>query len=79
MSIKKDILKKLFRHRYIGARHTEIKNATKGFPPHLSKDVKKQVKQMIKQNLILAKTSTKEIHISLNPKKIKEIKKIIFN
>jgi len=26
MPIKKAILKKLFKHRYIGARHTEIRN-----------------------------------------------------
>jgi len=74
MSIRKIILKKLFRHRYIGGRHTEIRNAIKGFPPPLLKEVKEEIKNLIKEDYLLSKMSTGEIHISLNPRKLNEIK-----
>ena len=73
MSIRRTILKKLFRHRYIGGRHTEIRNAMKGFPPHLLKEVKKEIKNLIKEGYLLSKPSTGEIHISLNPRMLDEI------
>jgi len=73
MSIKKALLKKLFRHRYIGGRHTEIRNAMKGFPPYLLKEVKKEILNLIKEGYLLSKPSTGEIHISLNPRMIDEI------
>lgn len=73
MSIKRAILKKLFKHRYIGARHTEIRNAMKGFPPHLLKEVKKEIQDLIRKNYLLAKISTGEIHVSLNPKMLDRI------
>ena len=77
MNIKRAILKKLFRHRYIGAKHTEIRNAMKGFPPHLLKQIKKEIQELIKQSYLLAKMSTGEIHISLNPRMLDEIIKEI--
>ncbi|MEK6830415.1 MAG: hypothetical protein AABX77_00090 [Nanoarchaeota archaeon] len=43
MTIRRDVLKKLFRHRYMGGKHTEIRNAMKGFPHHLLKEVKKEI------------------------------------
>jgi len=73
MNIKRAILKKLFRHRYIGARHTEIRNAIKGFPPPLLKQIKNEVQQLIRENYLLAKMSTGEIHISLNPRMLNKI------
>ena len=45
MSIKRVLLKKLFKHRYIGARHTEIRNAMKGFPPPILNEVRKEIKK----------------------------------
>ncbi|MBS3080296.1 hypothetical protein J4221_02405 [Candidatus Pacearchaeota archaeon] len=73
MSIKRAILKKLFRHRYIGGRHTEIRNAMKGFPPHLLKEVKKEIENLIKESYLLAKPSTGELHVSLNPRMMDKI------
>ena len=60
MSIKKAILKKLLRHRYIGGKHTEIRNAMKGFPSHMLKQVKKEIKNLIKEDYLLSKPSTGE-------------------
>ena len=79
MSIRKAILKKLFRHRYIGGRHTEIRNAMKGFPPPLLKEVKEEIKNLINDGYLLSKMSTGETHISLNPRKINEIREEIID
>ena len=75
MSIKRVILKKLFKHRYIGGRHTEIRNVIKGFPSNLLKDAKDEVKDLIRAGYLLAKVSTGEIHVSLNPRMLDEIRK----
>jgi len=79
MSIRKAILKKLFRHRYISGRHTEIRNAMKGFPPPLLKEVKEEIKNLINDGYLLSKMSTGETHISLNPRKINEIREEIID
>jgi len=79
MSIRKAILKKLFRHRYIGGRHTEIRNAMKGFPLPLLKEVKEEIKNLINDGYLLSKMSTGETHISLNPRKINEIREEIID
>ena len=73
MNIRKTLLKKLFRHRYIGGRHTEIRNAIKGFPPSLLKDAKSEIKNLINQDYLLSKPSTGELHISINPKMLTNI------
>ena len=77
MFVRKAILKKLFRHRYIGGRHTEVRNAMKGFPPMLLKDAKEEIKNLIKEGYLLSKISTSEMHISLNPRLLEEIRKEI--
>lgn len=75
--MRRAILKKLFKHRYIGGRHTEIRNAMRGFPSHLLKEVREEIKNLIRQHYLLSKMSTGEIHISLNPRKLDEIRKEI--
>lgn len=77
MSIKRAILKKLFKHRYIGGKHTEIRNVIKGFPPHLLKEVKNEVKELIRKGYLYSKISTGELHVSLNPRMLNEIRKEI--
>jgi len=77
MSIRKAILKKLFRHRYIGGRHTEVRNAMKGFPSHMLNEVRKEIKNLIKEGYLLSKPSTGEIHISLNPRMLDEVMRMI--
>ncbi|MBS3091924.1 hypothetical protein J4466_00740 [Candidatus Pacearchaeota archaeon] len=43
ISVRKAILKKLFKHRYIGGRHTEIRNVIKGLPQELLKEAKNKL------------------------------------
>lgn len=77
MDLKIIILRKLFRHRYVGGKHTDISNLMKGIPKHLGKDVKNTAKELIKDGLLLTKPTSYGFHISLNPERLDDILKII--
>ena len=74
---KAQILYKLLNHRYWGGRHTQKRNALKGIPPKYFKEFEDALDESIKEGLILMAPKTKEIHISLNPRKSKEIFDIV--
>jgi len=73
MDVEKIILRKLFRRRVIGGKHTAIENLTKGLPKHKIGDAKKAVDNLIKKNFILSKHTSYGLHVSLNPEKIEKI------
>ena len=58
-------------------KHTNINNLPKGLSNQLrvSKDVKKAVEELLKEQILLSKPTQYGLEISLNPKKIKEIEK----
>ena len=71
------LLRKLFNNRIIGSKHTEFSTALRGFHRSDAGDVKKCLEKLIKDGLILQSKKTGEQHISLNHKRIGEIKAII--
>ena len=71
------ILKKLLKSRKIGGAHTEIRNAIKGLPPELLGQAKTEIKWLIKNDYLWHKPSTGEIHVSVNPRALKEIRRMI--
>ncbi len=76
----KDIIRKLYHKKRIGGRHTEEKNCLrwiKDLSPEKHKLVLKEWQECIKEGLILKEIKTGEFHVSINPKKIKEIHEII--
>lgn len=81
--IKKFILRKLISLGKIGGSHTSVFNLNKGLPNHIrsnkkgQKEIKQSIDELIKNNFLLSKKSTNEQHISINPRKIKEIKKFL--
>jgi hypothetical protein len=75
--IKATILYHLRRKKVIGGVHTPFDTATKGFPSHLGKDVKKIAKELIRKGYILEKTTNYGLHISLNKNRLKEIEEFI--
>ena len=77
MDFKKIILRKLFRRRVIGGKHTAIENLTTGLPKHTVGDAKNVVHELIKEGFILSKSTSYGLQVSLNPEKIDEISKII--
>ena len=71
------VLYKLARRRLWGGKHTSIDNLPKGVPKHLWKDVREAVQSLIKEGLILTKPTSYGLEVSLDPRKKKEILKII--
>ena len=71
------IVRKLYRLRIIGGKHTAIENLTKSIPKHLVGDAKLAVKNLCKEGLILQKRTSYGLQVSLNPEKIEEILKIV--
>lgn len=71
--IRKAILKKLYTKRIIGGKHTDIKNIPKGFPRNLHKEIMIMVNELIREGMFVKKPTGYGLHISLNPRRIKEI------
>ncbi len=77
MDLQRHILKKLFRRRVVGGKHTAVEHIMSGIPSHLAGEAKKAAEELIKDGFILTKPTSYGLQISLNPEKINEIIKII--
>lgn len=77
--IKRFILRKLIRHRIWMHKHTSIHNLPKGLPDYLrnTKEVRKVIDELIKNNILLGKPTHYGLEVSLNIKKKKEIEDFI--
>jgi len=77
--IKKFIVRKLYRKRTWLHKHTNINNLPKGLSNKLrvSKEVKKTIKELLKEQILLSKPTHYGLEVSLNPKKLKEIEELI--
>jgi len=82
-NIKLFILRKLINLGKIGGSHTAIYNLSKGLPDNIRNNKKGQkaidqaIKELLNTSFLLSKPSTGEPHISINPRKIKEIKELL--
>ncbi len=70
-------MEKLYRLRYIGGRHTELRNIHKGMKGTSEKEIEHTLKYLVNKGIIQTSIKTKEIHVSINPGKIKEVHKIL--
>jgi len=77
MDYKKIILQKMYRHRIIGGKHTAVEHLTKSLPKHAIGEAKNVVKELVKEGLILTKSTNYGLQVSLNPEKIGEIEGVI--
>lgn len=77
MTLKAAILKKLRRHGYWGEKHTAFDELPKGLPKHLRGEAKKVAEDMLKEGLLLPKSTNYGLHVSLNTKRKAEIDRII--
>lgn len=75
--IRARILRKLLKFRKVGRAHTEARNAIKGLPSDFIGLAKEEIKWLIKEGYLLAKPSTGEVHVSINPRSLKEIRTIL--
>jgi hypothetical protein len=77
MILKAAILKKLRRHGIWGEKHTAFDELLKGLPKHLRSEAKEVAEEMLKEGLLLPKSTSCGLHVSLNTKKKAEIDQII--
>lgn len=73
MYFKQIILRKLFRHRIIGGKHTAFEHITASIPKHLHGQAKKAAHDLVKEGFILIKQTSYGVQISLNPERLEEI------
>ena len=77
------ILVKLTNMGKFGGAHTALRNITRGLPSSITQNnkgkklIEHAIKELSREEFLLAKPSTGETHISLNPRKIKEIREFI--
>ena len=59
-------------------KHTNINNLPRGLSNELrvSREVKKVIEDLLKEQILLSKPTHYGLEVSLNPKKIKEIKEL---
>ncbi len=74
------ILRSLLNKRRIGGKHTEEKNCLrwiKNLPPDQHRHVSREWEQCVREGLVLRYIKTGENHVSLNPRRLKEIYELI--
>ncbi|MBU0979842.1 MAG: hypothetical protein KJ709_03475 [Nanoarchaeota archaeon] len=76
--ITKFIIRKLYRKRMWLHKHTNINNLPKGLSNKLrvSRDVKKAIEELLKDQILMSKPTHYGLEVSLNPKKNTEIKEL---
>lgn len=76
--IKKFIVRKLYRQKTFGGKHTNINNLHKGLSNKLrvSREVKKAIQDLLREQILLSKPTHYGLEVSLNPKKLKEIEEL---
>ena len=71
------ILKHLFKHGYIGKRHTPFKNALKGIPKHLKGEAKDTLENLIRTGLVSPYQTGHGMDVRINPDRVQDVKRII--
>ena len=76
--IKKFIVRKLYRQRVWVHKHTNIHNLPKGLSNELrnSKEVKKAIKELLNEQILLSKPTHYGLEVSLNSEKIRVIEEL---
>ena len=75
LETRKKILSKLLLHHYIGGKHTEVRNIMKGFPLSKHKEIEDIIRDLNNEGLLTIYPKTNELHCSLNPSRLVDIKK----
>lgn len=71
------VLEKLYRHGYIGGRHTALADIHKGFPSDKRGEIDWAVKKLTREGFLIPKITGYGIHYSLNPRIVSQLKQIL--
>lgn len=75
--IKAWILNKMRSRRFIGGKHTDIKNVRKGAPQKYYKEMDKQLNELRKMGFVVFYLKSGAKHVSINPHVLNEINEFI--
>lgn len=75
--IKAWILNKIRSHRFIGGKHTDIKNIRKGAPQEFYKKIDRQLNELRKEGFIVFYIKTGEKHVSINAYALDKVNEFI--
>jgi len=76
-AIQLALLRKMWYDKVIGGKHHGERELCRGFPNKLKAGIEKELKGLIKDGLVLLKSTNYGKQYSLNPRAIKEIIEII--
>jgi hypothetical protein len=77
LELRKYIIKKLYRRACWHEKHTAFENTYSGVPSHLRGKAKQEVKELIKEGILLEKLTCYGLQVSLNSQKKEEIIKYL--
>ncbi len=74
--LKVHILRKLYRHTYIGRRHMAIEDLRQGLPreKRVMKDIERAVRELLNDGYLILQHIDR---VSINPRMLKEIKEVV--
>jgi len=72
-TIEQQLLNNLIMNRTIGGKHTDIVNLAKGFPKHTRGEVKRIVKKLLREKILIKKQTSYGTHVSLDPNLLNEV------
>lgn len=75
--IKAWILNKMRSHRFIGGKHTDIKNIRKGVPQNYYKKIDKQLNELRKMGFVVFYVKAGAKHVSINPHVLNDVNEFI--
>lgn len=75
--IRQTLLRKMLYQGFIGGKHTSYENLPKGFPRGIKKQIEKIVDKLIKEGYFIVKPKPDSLHLSLDPKKLTQVKREI--
>ena len=71
------VLEKLYRNRVVGAKHISLEDLRTGCPSHERGNIEKNLKKLVKENLVLQHPTSYGMQYTLNPQRLQEIMKIL--
>ncbi len=74
--LKVHILRKLYRHTYIGRRHISIEDLRQGLPreKRVMRDIERAVRELLNDGYLILQHRDR---VSINPRMLKEIKEVV--
>lgn len=71
------ILEKMYRNKIVGAKHISLEDLRTGCPSHERGNIEKNLKKLVKENMVLQHPTSYGMQYALNPQHLQDIMKIL--